>query len=390
MTYKAIRRPHYDSSEKSVTVNGDKVISYTTEFLVSETAKQISSTNSPRINGKLQLRPNAMTALEEDWGNPFFVVNETYNVLDRDIRYRTPVQPLSWAPTLSQIGLPLSGDDPAFSQAQTRLYSALSNTKINMAQIVAERQQLTNLVATTASRLAHLYRALRRGRNPFRGNRRSPPKQAANLWLEYAYAWSPTLGDIWTLAQLKDHAPPPLHVKGYGRSHLIVDRSSDVRDGGINQPATVTVLNSHTRRTTCTAEAWINIPVNGLKFAQEMGLTNPALLVWELLPYSFVVDWFLPIGNWLESQQALYGVVVDKASVTRKSTDVINMNVGFSNPDGYPWVTSSGAGKGFVKFTVKNRSLGMPAYPPLVLKNPLSISHATSAISLLVSSFMKR
>lgn len=390
MTYRAIRRPHYDSSETSVEVNGDTVFSYSTEFLVAETANFINSTNSPRINGKLRLQPNAMTASIEDWSNPVFTVTETYNVPGQDIRYRTPVQPLSWAPTLSQIGLPNSSEDPAYFQAQTRLYQTISNTKINMAQIVAERQQLVDLVASTAKRLAHLYRSLRRGRNPFKGNRRSPPKQAANLWLEYAYAWTPTLGDIWTLSQLKDHAPPPLHVKGYGRSHSIIDQSFDVRDGGINQPATLTVLNTHTKRTTCTAEAWISIPLNGLKFAQEIGLTNPALLAWELLPYSFVIDWFLPIGNWLENQQALYGVIIDKASMTRKSTDIINMSVKFADPEGYPWITSSGSGDGFVKFTSKNRVLNMPAYPPLVPKNPLTVSHALSAISLLVSSFMKR
>jgi hypothetical protein len=33
----------------------------------------------------------------------------------------------------------------------------------------------------------------------------------------------------------------------------------------------------------------------------QTGIDNPALLAWELLPYSFVVDWFLPVGNYLQS-----------------------------------------------------------------------------------------
>jgi hypothetical protein len=32
---------------------------------------------------------------------------------------------------------------------------------------------------------------------------------------------------------------------------------------------------------------------------QDWGITNPLLLAWELLPYSFVVDWFIPVGDWL-------------------------------------------------------------------------------------------
>lgn len=39
----------------------------------------------------------------------------------------------------------------------------------------------------------------------------------------------------------------------------------------------------------------------------QTGIDNPALLAWELLPYSFVVDWFLPVGNYLESLNAFSG-----------------------------------------------------------------------------------
>lgn len=32
----------------------------------------------------------------------------------------------------------------------------------------------------------------------------------------------------------------------------------------------------------------------------ELGLANPALLAWNLLPFSFILDWFLPIGEVLQ------------------------------------------------------------------------------------------
>lgn len=34
---------------------------------------------------------------------------------------------------------------------------------------------------------------------------------------------------------------------------------------------------------------------------RSLGLTNPAAIAWELVPYSFVVDWFLPIGSYLSA-----------------------------------------------------------------------------------------
>jgi hypothetical protein len=37
-----------------------------------------------------------------------------------------------------------------------------------------------------------------------------------------------------------------------------------------------------------------------LSALRQMGLGNPASILWERLPYSFVIDWFIPIGNYLE------------------------------------------------------------------------------------------
>jgi hypothetical protein len=34
---------------------------------------------------------------------------------------------------------------------------------------------------------------------------------------------------------------------------------------------------------------------------RTLGLYDPAGLAWELLPFSFVADWFVPIGNYLEN-----------------------------------------------------------------------------------------
>jgi len=35
---------------------------------------------------------------------------------------------------------------------------------------------------------------------------------------------------------------------------------------------------------------------------------NPYIWVWERIPFSFVVDWFVPVGSWLNAVTALDGV----------------------------------------------------------------------------------
>jgi hypothetical protein len=34
-------------------------------------------------------------------------------------------------------------------------------------------------------------------------------------------------------------------------------------------------------------------------FARQLGLVNPAGIIWERIPWSFVFDWFMPIGSYL-------------------------------------------------------------------------------------------
>jgi hypothetical protein len=49
----------------------------------------------------------------------------------------------------------------------------------------------------------------------------------------------------------------------------------------------------------------------------SLGLTNPALLAWELMRLSFVVDWFIPIGSYLNVLDASLGWTFKGGSMTR-------------------------------------------------------------------------
>ena len=49
---------------------------------------------------------------------------------------------------------------------------------------------------------------------------------------------------------------------------------------------------------------------NSLK-ANQLGLVNPASVAWELIPFSFLVDWFLPVGKFLESYTDTVGMQLD-------------------------------------------------------------------------------
>jgi len=50
------------------------------------------------------------------------------------------------------------------------------------------------------------------------------------------------------------------------------------------------------------------------------GISNPLLLAWELIPYSFVFDWLLPVGNYLEGLTAYDGFRLSNGWMTQKTS----------------------------------------------------------------------
>lgn len=66
------------------------------------------------------------------------------------------------------------------------------------------------------------------------------------------------------------------------------------------------------------AKAGVQLRVDDPTLAglEALGLTNPAVIAWNVLPLSFIVDWFLPIGDFLEYLTLGQGLHMTKGYVT--------------------------------------------------------------------------
>lgn len=111
----------------------------------------------------------------------------------------------------------------------------------------------------------------------------------------------------------------------------------------------------------------------GLRQLNGLGLLNPALLWWELLPYSFVVDWFLPVGDVLTSLTA--GIGMDGVV-----GGLVYENEHVETYGGRPWMTIHDVQRIPVN--------GLPVFLPFRLgATDQSWQHVVSAISLLAQRF---
>lgn len=114
--------------------------------------------------------------------------------------------------------------------------------------------------------------------------------------------------------------------------------------------------------------------------ARQLGLVDPATVVWELIPYSFVVDWFLPIGSYLENLNQI--PTLSGRFLTIKSTRYQGGNVGKTSSP-VNWTKIPTIGQFYLKIdrTVSS-SLAVPKPQFNKLSDAMSPTRIWNAIAL--------
>lgn len=115
----------------------------------------------------------------------------------------------------------------------------------------------------------------------------------ADAWLTYQLAIEPLLGDVTAAAEQLAHITNHESKQSYSASlSKKTKRSIGANEGlwAINTRTEKKSIRAHFVHT----PEWINF----------MGLTDPEVTIWNALPLSFVADYFLPIGSFLEARAA--------------------------------------------------------------------------------------
>jgi len=220
--------------------------------------------------------------------------------------------------------------EPRKNDLRVKLLVKIADVKINSPVMQAEAHKTAKSIEGTAERIFQAMVAVRERR--FKAAARILDIKAPSLsktwkdrakfkdvpwerhWLEYKYGWIPLLMDVKGTAEFFAQqwalgGRPPREVVRVSDSW---DKSYEKRvkytpTGGAPQEDQVETL---TVKDTVRLKAWVELNCPFLAAAQQAGLTNPLVVAWELVPYSFVFDWFIQVGDWLTALTATNGLTI--------------------------------------------------------------------------------
>jgi hypothetical protein len=295
----------------------------------------------------------------------------------------------------------VADDEGLVNRALIKARNKLKSSDINLGVAFAERKLTARLVGDTTVRLAKSLRQLRRGeiRSAMRtlgianGKREPRGGSVPQKWLELQYGWKPLLSDVYGACDAlskRDKKDWSVVAKGSARSTKVLLLGCKLGEA----PFYYSGANVVTR---IERGAFVRIdaqPANEVLISLgALGLTNPALIAWELVPFSFVVDWFLPIGGWLESLDATLGFQILGCStsyfVKANWDDSVSEKV--SRPDFFNEVLESHY-HGEKRIVYLERSVSntvpLPQFPSL--KDGGSLLHMANGLALLTQVFGRR
>lgn len=206
-----------------------------------------------------------------------------------------------------------------------------------------------------------------------------------NSWLEVQYGWNPLMSDVsGACSELSSN------LEFEPRRPVVVRSRKKILDTGLYSVVWSPgyAISDFEVDVKVDAKVQLCYTLNSFPTAlfSSLGLTNPAEIVWELVPYSFVVDWFLPIGDWLSAMGGDFGYSFVNGSFSRfvRQTDRF---IG-ARPAGSYANPLGGEASGHSGYFVRTVYSSSP-WPGLSFKSPVSVGHIANALSLLTNIFKK-
>lgn len=271
--------------------------------------------------------------------------------------------------------------------ATTDCLLRLKSQKVNLGVSLAEAKEVAEMVATTARRVGNIYQGAynRRPKEWLAGVRNAGRnwKKVPAYYLEYVYGVAPLLSDV-------DGACAAL-AETYNRGNKPYITAYSVRRDSLDYTELLSSLDGQygrlrgngTEQQIARVGATCDVPNWVMQDYSSLGITNPFSIAWEKVPYSHVVDWFLPVGDWINTWDVGNYLRFKSGYTTRFIT-----RTGRSVYEAPAGATTTGVREdlmgSFRSFRMERTpfvSLPNASFPSL--RNPLSLDHMAQGLAML-------
>lgn len=263
----------------------------------------------------------------------------------------------------------------------TECLQKVNDRKVNLGEAFAESRQSISMIARRTSQLARFLLALRRGRLKaalsalgIKPRQALTGKTASDLWLEYQYGWKPLVSDVYDGYQT--------FRKGLQRPQLIraVRRLSEQGDPSLNNAPGIEVTGKAERYDQLTL--FYSVQDSYLNTFSQIGLINPLEVAWAVVPWSFLIDWLVPVQSVLEACTATVGLDFRDGCFTSRAVQEYDIK---DTQIGSGWFLEENSDLTYRSewFGLTRTVLTSSPVPFLYYKDPFSSTHAANALALL-------
>lgn len=194
-------------------------------------------------------------------------------------------------------------------------YQKAAGERASLLISLVQWEQSASMIAQRAGNIISIVRNIKRdpakflrkvGVKPKKKDKTTTPYEA---WLEYTFGWSPLVGDIGAAVNvMQGEGIPPTRIRGTASTTVPIDYDS------VHEPYR-DIMKGMQHGTVSLSSRVVHVNPN-LRLANSLGFTNPAHVAWDVVPFSFVIDWFLPVGKFLQSFDSFVGIELDQHSQT--------------------------------------------------------------------------
>lgn len=274
----------------------------------------------------------------------------------------------------------------------------LHNVSFSGSVFIAEAVKTLKMIQRPLRLAAKLLNRIERRKARLIRNGTEPVAASAAAWLEYRYGWKPLIGDVSSLTSdllpFKEAFSKTLVARSQVQLNYRTGRVATSR----NIEYYLGLYGFSTLDCTASIRAGIRYKVADKSYSEYvnrtlgLGVAEIASTVWEVIPFSFVADWFVNLSDWIKVITPDPGISISSNWVSTSTTSIGTSTVEYLASDSSANGCSLGMVKGYINVSdqchktekIRNVNLEVPLRP-IMTTGVLSLNHSVDSIALVTS-----